>query len=111
MFIVFCNTCFFIYICCCTFIVVSTFRYCTCISNVCFSRYSILEQGLEIEAQKANQARISEQRSKSELHEKNRELDEVDFAHNTAKKEMKKEFQHQMQTMRIEIINQHYRFI
>lgn len=73
------------------------------------SRYSILEQGLEIEAQKANQARISEQRSKSELHEKNRELDEIDFAHNTAIKEMKKEFQHQMQTMRIEIINQHSR--
>ena len=67
----------------------------------------MLSQGLEREATKATAARASEQRCRSELNEKNRELDDLVFTNLAAQRELRSQFQQQMQVMRIEITSQH----
>jgi len=60
-------------------------------------KFKMLSKGLEKEQNIASEARMSEQRSRSELNEKQRELEDIHFAHQVALREAKEQFQHQIQ--------------
>jgi centromeric protein E len=61
------------------------------------SSLKMLSLGLEKEASKVTQARMSEQRYRSELNEKNRELENISYTHQTAQRDLSERFQQQMQ--------------
>jgi hypothetical protein len=61
------------------------------------SSLKMLSLGLEKEATRATQARMSEQRVRGELNEKNRELENISYTHQAAQRDLSDQFQQQMQ--------------
>ena len=59
----------------------------------------MLSLGLEKEATRATQARMSEQRVRGELNEKNRELENISYTHQAAQRDLSDQFQQQMQAL------------